>query len=761
MKINSKARTLKKLNLKYSTIPKLEIFKCEEYLLNRDKIFFKINKIFGSKLIASRSSFTSEDTSTKSNAGKYKSFLNIDPTNKKLVQKSINEILILKKNLKKEIFFVQEMVANVQTSGVLLTRNLENYSKTININYHDGNNTDVVTSGKDGSVSIEYYENNKFKLPKKFTNLYRSLCEIRNKTRLDELDIEFAIGNNGKVFILQIRKLIVPNNRKKNNFNIQHFFTLEKKLDKLKQKHPDLCGKTTYFGVMPDWNPAEIIGSKPRPLALTLYQELITDHIWAQNRTSYGYKELDQFHLMTTFYGTPYVDIRIDFNSWLPKNLDKEISNKLVDYYLKKFNSDTSLHDKIEFEILFTCATFSTKKKIKEKLGKILNKNEIVLFYKELIKINKKALIRKKEDIEKIEVLKKKQILIQKSNLYEIDKIYWLIEDCKKFGTYAFAGLARCGFIAMELLNSLVEEKLISEKEKMNFLTSINTITSVMKKDLLKFKKSQFLKKYGHLRPGTYEITSLNYREGFKKYFDQKINKNVNLASRKKYKLKIPKTKIKFYKSNKELFNFIEDSIVQREYSKFIFTKNIDLIFENLKKFGKKYGLNIEDLSFLKINRIMEMYFNLDTYKNVGALKKHIADNKKIYNSNKKIYLPDVIKDAKDIFVQIKNYDKVNFISDKNITSNIIKFSNENIKKSYKNKIVCIENADPGYDFLFNKDIDGLITKYGGLNSHMAIRCSELNLPALIGVGEKNFDKIVKYKKINIDCSQKKINFIN
>ena len=79
---------------------------------------------------------------------------------------------------------------------------------------------------------------------------------------------------------------------------------------------------------MPDWNPAEIIGSKPKPLALSLYQELITDHIWAQNRSNYGYKELDQFHLMTTFYGTPYVDIRIDFNSWLPKNLDKTISLK-------------------------------------------------------------------------------------------------------------------------------------------------------------------------------------------------------------------------------------------------------------------------------------------------------------------------------------------------------------------------------------------------------------------------------------------------
>jgi len=32
---------------------------------------------------------------------------------------------------------------------------------------------------------------------------------------------------------------------------------------------------------MPDWNPAEIIGIKPKMLALSLYKELITDNIWA------------------------------------------------------------------------------------------------------------------------------------------------------------------------------------------------------------------------------------------------------------------------------------------------------------------------------------------------------------------------------------------------------------------------------------------------------------------------------------------------
>ena len=36
----------------------------------------------------------------------------------------------------------------------------------------------------------------------------------------------------------------------------------------------------------------------------------------------------------------------------------------------------------------------------------------------------------------------------------------------------------------------------------------------------------EFINKYGHLRPNTYEISSKNYRENFNNYF-QKIKKNL------------------------------------------------------------------------------------------------------------------------------------------------------------------------------------------------------------------------------------------
>ena len=74
--------------------------------------------------------------------------------------------------------------------------------------------------------------------------------------------------------------------------------------------------------------------------------------------------------------------------------------------------------------------------------------------------------------------------------------------------------------------------------------------------------------------------------------------------------------------------------------------------------------------------------------------------------------------------------------------------------------IICIENADPGYDFIFNYKIKGLITKYGGSNSHMAIRCLEKNIPACIGVGKLIYDSVKISKNIFIDANNKVLKII-
>ena len=86
---------------------------------------------------------------------------------------------------------------------------------------------------------------------------------------------------------------------------------------------------------------------------------------------------------------------------------------------------------------------------------------------------------------------------------------------------------------------------------------------------------------------------------------------------------------------------------------------------------------------------------------------------------------------------------------------------NSHKKINLKDKIVVIDSADPGYDWIFTKSIAGLITRYGGANSHMAIRCAELNIPAAIGCGEQFFKLLNDTNLLELNCSKKNIRILN
>jgi len=773
MKFKSKAENLSRLKLKSGLIPKLYFFKVNDYKKNKLKYISIIQKKFKKK-IAVRSSSGNEDSKNQSLAGYFQSILNINPKKNESLELSIQKVInsFKKKPSKKDQILIQEMVPNPILSGVATTIDKDNGSPYYCINYSFGDDTSIVTSGKKGSETFIYFKYS-LKKPKEIflKKIISLLKELEEKFKSNYLDVEFIIDKNLNANLVQIRPLIFKNKKRVDKFDFyKSLERLEKKIKKLQNKHHDLLGNTTVFGVMPDWNPAEIIGYKPKPLALSLYQELITDHIWSEHRKNYGYRDVGSNHLMANFFGTPYIDVRVDFNSWLPNSLDTTLASKLINYYINKFKNNKKFHDKVEFEILFTCYTPSSEKKIKSELNKNFSIKEINKIIRSLKQINVYSFSRFSDDEKKIEILKKKQSQIIKSKMYYIDKIYWLIEDCKKYGTLPFAGLARNAFIATDILKSLVKEKIISQDKVFAMINQVNSITTEIYKDSKKLNKSDFLKIYGHLRPNTYEITSENYKQAYKKYFSD-IKKNYK-EIKKKNRIKFSKfeqTKINsFLKKSGSNYDFngfisyIKKSISLREYSKFIFSKSINLIFEYLNIFGRRLNLNKQDLSFMNINSITSLYYNLSNNNLRNSFKKEIIINKKDYNLNLNLKLPETIIKPIDVYFYKENENKINFIGNKNINSSIINLNKTSIKKNFlQNKIVCIDSADPGYDFIFLNNINGLITKYGGVNSHMSIRCTELNIPAAIGVGEKKFNEIIGSKKINLDCLTKKIQIIS
>ena len=115
--------------------------------------------------------------------------------------------------------------------------------------------------------------------------------------------------------------------------------------------------------------------------------------------------------------------------------------------------------------------------------------------------------------------------------------------------------------------------------------------------------------------------------------------------------------------------------------------------------------------------------------------------------------MPYLITHKNDFFIASNLLTKPNFITDRVIKAKSILVNNVQMNKSLKDKIVLIENADPGYDWIFAQNIKGLVTKFGGANSHMAIRCAEFGIPAAIGCGEQRFDRLVKASRLRLDCA--------
>src|SRR5208282_2771163 len=125
-----------------------------------------------------------------------------------------------------------------------------------------------------------------------------------------------------------------------------------------------------------------------------------------------------------------------------------------------------------------------------------------------------------RRDREKIDILAERLGTIRRAGIDTISRIYWLIEDCKRYGTLPFAGLARAGFIAVQMLQSLVEVGVFSADERATFVASVDTVGSRIGQDLTQLPKTDFLARYGHLRPGTYDILSPRYDEAPDLYFN-------------------------------------------------------------------------------------------------------------------------------------------------------------------------------------------------------------------------------------------------
>lgn len=772
--MKTKAQMLEYLrgHIKNINILKSYIVHSNTYFANKEEELDNIAAYFGDEKVIVRSSSCEEDNMETSNAGGFRTILNINVLNSKELGQAIEDVYASYKTDQEEEILIQPMLKDVIKSGVAFTSDITTGAPYYTINYSISSNTEAVTSGETNHLKtvIAYKYSPKIAADEDMQSVIAILKELEKCLDLHNLDVEFAVTSSKQVFILQCRPIAKG---KKEVFDpIDLNIPLDgiyKKVEKLNRKHPFLLGDKTCFGVMPDWNPAEILGVRPQKLAITLYKELVTDNIWAHQRKDYGYRDLTLHPLMVSFCGIPYIDTRITFNSFIPGKLKDPLAEKLVNYYINQLAEYPAYHDKIEFEIVYSCYYLGLPNKIKRLLDYGFTENEVKRIEFSLLDLTNKIIHPDnglyKKDIKKIEILKKNHGTIMKSDISIVDRIYWLIEECKNYGTLPFAGAARAGFIAVQFLRSFVEQGIITKTEQEQFMNSLNTVSRQLRQDRIQMEngnmsREEFLEKYGHIRPGTYDILSQRYDENFDFYFGQKEDKTqteeVDFKFTEYQMLKI-QTELEqngLEVNSAQLMQFIREAIEGREYLKFVFTKSVSEILRLIGQLGKRLDISKEDMAHLDIRLIMQLYVDLYYDELVKVIKPNIEMNKKQFACGKVIKLPSIILKPEDIYYYQLLEEEPNYITMKSIQAEIV-LEDKLSCREIAGKIVFIQAADPGYDYLFAMNIGGLVTQFGGANSHMAIRCAELGIPAVIGAGEKNFEEWKQAKVLHIDCMKK------
>ncbi|WP_017906242.1 PEP-utilizing enzyme [Pseudomonas asplenii] len=783
IEFGTKSETLKRLQplLRNSQILPLHYFTVADWQRDPTGALAPIDRMEHGGSVIVRSSAKNEDGAASSMAGAFTSRLNVSTTMTGELSAAVEQVIASFAGHQTDgnQVLIQPMLKDLQMSGVVMTYDLEHGAPYYVLNYDDESGlTDTITGGIGIQKTVLVYRDTDRELVRssRIQAVLDACRELEALCGQVPLDIEFAVDRNHQVYVLQVRRITLSNTwhpviERRVARQLQHVRSF---LTQRLAPQNGLYGTSTVLGVMPDWNPAEIIGTTARPLAASLYRLLVTDSTWREARSLMGYYSPKRHVLMVTLGHHPYIDVRCSFNSFLPAGLAPALCEKLVNAWLARLHANPEWHDKVEFEIVPTCLDFTFDSDFAARYGEVLTRDEYAVYRHSLGELTYNAITSQgpgslSQALAEIRARESQQLSRTGQQSATVENINSLLHDCREHGTLQFAVLARHCFIAEALLRSANRRGALSAERLQAWKQSIATVTTELTSDYAAVcnqaaPRPQFLEKFGHLRPGTYEITSLRYDERDDLFASDPVQQFDASAQTETFQLQ-PHERRALQQlldeqgwpiSTEQLLSYASQAIQAREYAKLVFTRDLSDALQLLVSWGGEVGLAREDLSFLKIDDMLEtlsvpLMDDLDR-----VLLERATQARNSYEQGISLKLGHLIGGIDDVFVVPLHRSLPNFITQKAIEAPGIQLRQDSPASiSLQGRIICIENADPGYDWVFTRGIAGLVTQYGGANSHMAIRCAEFSIPAAIGCGEQLFNRLVRSTRIALDCRDK------
>jgi hypothetical protein len=775
----TKAQTLERLIglVRGARIVPLLYFTAEDWERDSTGKLEQIQLKFAPAPLAVRSSSLREDGSGQSMAGAFKSCLGVDSVDTSALRLSIEEVLGSFSGHPHDQVLVQPMVDDIAVSGVITTHVVDDGAPYYVLNYDDNSGkTDTVTGGCGIHKTVLVSRNAEPEMIdsprlRRWVELTRELEAICQGCALD---IEFAETKASVLYVLQVRRITLePSWNREVAFRVQaaqrHIAAFFRQRS---AQRVGLVGSRTILGEMPDWNPAEIIGMNPRPLATSLYRHLVTDSVWREARGSMGYRNPHHETLMVVLGGRPYIDVRNSFNSLLPADLDDGTANQIVDAWLDRLDQHPEMHDKVEFEIASTALDFDFDATWSARYSGLLTPAQLSRFKLSLTGLTRSCLSPTALGSGSLlESLKTSLKLGSEAQPFEgqdvLSRMTRLLHECREWGTLPFGVAARHAFIAESQLRSAVARGAITQERLDLFKGSLTTVAGRMASDLKdvlsgRLEQDTFLNRYGHLRPGTYDILSLRYDQREDLFSDVHLPEGHGqarpfvLSGPERQSLNVLLCEADLQVDVDSWLDYCRTAIIGREEVKFRFSRHLSEIVELIVTFGGPLKLSREHLSYLEIGALLDLQHApavSDPEHQFLDIARRGCERMEMARALRISYL---VRDVRDLYVAPMHRSAPTFITNRRVEARIVRVDSRSAHPpEMRGAVVCIENADPGFDWIFTRGIAGLITQFGGSNSHMAVRSSELGLPAAIGCGEQTFARLVNANKVDLNCAER------
>jgi hypothetical protein len=781
----TKAATLHRLGpqLKRSSVPELLSFPVARWEDDRAAILEEVRDRFGLSTVVVRSSARAEDGADSSLAGAFASVAGVAASDADSVTRAVREVIASYRGHEarygdgEDEVIVQAMIQDVLLSGVLLTQEMNTGAPYYVINYDDSGATDTVTAGSEytNRTLCVFRDAWRRLASKRFLLIIEAVREIEELTGSTNLDIEFALDRDFHVHIFQVRAISTQK-----NWNRGLALRIADTLSRLEQALSDRYGADgdpqqlggAVMGNMPDWNPAEMIGTTPRPLAFSLYRHLITDRVWRTARRQMGYREHCGVPLMLSLSGQPYIDVRESLYSYLPAGVPEETATRLVSAWLDRLRANEHLHDKLEFDVAVTALVPDFEARVASQFPGVLSADEQREFRAQLTELTNALLTGRRASIaEQRAAVETLAGLRNDAPAPRVDSVIQLLEDGTTYGTLPFSMLARHAFIATSILRGLVARSALPTEASDRFLRSVPTVATEFIRDLDRFTSGELdeealVERYGHLRPGTYDILSMRYAEyGFHRFARTAVTNHAG-AVEEPFELthELDREISRLLESEgftvgaSELFDYMRDAIQAREYAKFCFSRNLSDALEVIAQIGHRHGLSREELSYVDVRRFVDCFVEPGGRSTESELRRFSEEGRERHDVAKAVRLPSLITRLSDLTIVPLMVELPNYITRENTRGEVVEINGSlQDTSAIDGRIVAIESADPGFDWIFTRPILGLVTRFGGANSHMAIRCAEFGVPAAIGCGEQIYERIVRCGVVSLHCADGQI----